>query len=116
MPHAPLQSASTDGSADAPAPVVHLTRRARIEAERSAGGGKGVARDHTVRATAPRSVRPASRPSTADLASPVTPAAPASPIDLAPASPAMPPSSAGPVTPPAPSSPVVGLPSAHRVA
>ncbi|MBT1546350.1 M23 family metallopeptidase [Curtobacterium aurantiacum] len=91
MPHTPLSPAPTDGSVDAAAPVVHLSRRARIEAERAAA-----------RSTV------ATGPSFDDVigaATPGTPAAPVSPIDLAPASPARP--AARIATPPAPTSPVV---------
>ncbi|MBO9047733.1 peptidoglycan DD-metalloendopeptidase family protein [Curtobacterium flaccumfaciens pv. flaccumfaciens] len=95
MPRTPLSSAPTDGSVDAATPVVHQTRRARIEAERAAARGAVVAQDST-------------GPSFDDVigaATPGTPAAPVSPIDLAPASPARPASRI--VTPPAPTSPVV---------
>lgn len=106
MPHSSRSPELTDGPVNAPEPVVHLTRRARIEAERAAAAAvdKG---DRLDRATVVAEPERASRPSFEDLVSPVTPPAPASPIDLAPASPAMPASTAGPVTPPAPSSPVV---------
>ncbi|MCM3504415.1 peptidoglycan DD-metalloendopeptidase family protein [Curtobacterium sp. ODYSSEY 48 V2] len=81
-------------------PVVHLTRRARIEAERRA------AATSTPRsAAAPQS--PVDVPSFDELVAPTTPAAPVSPIDLAPASPVRPAPSAGAVTPPAPVSPDV---------
>ncbi|MCS0645681.1 M23 family metallopeptidase [Curtobacterium flaccumfaciens] len=95
MPRTPLSSAPTDGSVDAATPVVHQTRRARIEAERAAAKGAVVAQDST-------------GPSFDDVigaATPGTPAAPVSPIDLAPASPVRPASRI--VTPPAPTSPVV---------
>ncbi|QYI97181.1 peptidoglycan DD-metalloendopeptidase family protein [Curtobacterium flaccumfaciens pv. flaccumfaciens] len=95
MPRTPLSSAPTDGSVDAATPVVHQTRRARIEAERAAARGAVVAQDST-------------GPSFDDVigaATPGTPAAPVSPIDLAPASPVRPASRI--VTPPAPTSPVV---------
>lgn len=98
-----LSPVLTDTTADTSAPVVHLTRRARIEAERMATASK----DQDARAEI---VPDHARPSFDDIvtpAAPVTPPAPASPIDLAPASPAMPASTASPVTPPAPSSPVV---------
>ncbi|NQX24559.1 M23 family metallopeptidase [Curtobacterium sp. VKM Ac-2852] len=101
MPRTPLSSAPTDGSVDAATPVVHQTRRARIEAERAAAKGTVVAQDST-------------GPSFDDVigaVTPGTPAAPVSPIDLAPASPVRPASSI--VTPPAPTSPVVH---ARRVA
>jgi murein DD-endopeptidase MepM/ murein hydrolase activator NlpD len=76
---------------DAPqaTPSVHLTRRARIEAERAA-------------ATKPnRRRRDAARPATgvSDANGPATPPAPSSPV--------LPASSAAPLTPPAPTSPVV---------
>lgn len=106
MPHSSLSPELTDGTVNAPAPVVHLTRRARIEAERAAAAG-AVQGDHLGQATAVAGPERASRPSFEDLVSPATPPAPASPIDLAPTSPAMPASTVGPVTPPAPSSPVV---------
>ncbi|MDT0211199.1 peptidoglycan DD-metalloendopeptidase family protein [Curtobacterium sp. BRD11] len=81
-------------------PVVHLTRRARIEAERRA------AATSTPRsAAAPQS--PVDVPSFDELVAPTTPAAPVSPIDLAPASAVRPAPSAGAVTPPAPVSPDV---------
>lgn len=95
MPRTPLSSAPTDGSVDAATPVVHLTRRARIEAERAVAKGAVVAQGST-------------GPGFDDVigaATPGTPAAPVSPIDLAPASPARPASRI--VTPPAPTSPVV---------
>lgn len=95
MPRTPLSSAPTDGSVDAATPVVHLTRRARIEAERAAAKGAVVAQGST-------------GPGFDDVigaATPGTPAAPVSPIDLAPASPARPASRIA--TPPAPTSPVV---------
>ncbi|WP_412148384.1 peptidoglycan DD-metalloendopeptidase family protein [Curtobacterium flaccumfaciens] len=95
MPRTPLSSAPTDGSVDAATPVVHQTRRARIEAERAAAKGTVVAQGST-------------GPSFDDVigaVTPGTPAAPVSPIDLAPASPVRPASRI--VTPPAPTSPVV---------
>jgi murein DD-endopeptidase MepM/ murein hydrolase activator NlpD len=115
MPHSPLTPVHTDGSADAPAPVVHLTRRARIEAERAAMATAGGAADRVEQATVVAEASRASRASVGDVTfdelvtpgAPVTPAAPVSPIDLAPVSPAMPAATASPVTPPAPSSPVV---------
>jgi murein DD-endopeptidase MepM/ murein hydrolase activator NlpD len=75
---------------DAPqaTPSVHLTRRARIEAERAATKPKRRQRDAAMPA-----------PSVSDANGPVTPPAPSSPV--------LPASSAAPVTPPAPSSPVV---------
>lgn len=104
MPRTPLSSVPTDGSVDAATPVVHLTRRARIEAERAAAKGAVVVREG----------QGATRPSFDDVigaAAPGTPAAPVSPIDLAPASPVRPASRIA--TPPAPTSPVVH---AQRVA
>ncbi|WP_412162625.1 peptidoglycan DD-metalloendopeptidase family protein [Curtobacterium flaccumfaciens] len=95
MPRTPLSSSPTDGSVDAATPVVHQTRRARIEAERAAAKGTVVAQGST-------------GPSFDDVigaVTPGTPAAPVSPIDLAPASPVRPASRI--VTPPAPTSPVV---------
>ncbi|WIB25506.1 M23 family metallopeptidase [Curtobacterium sp. MCSS17_015] len=77
-----------DRDADQVTPSVHLTRRARIEAERAAA--------KTTRRRA-EAVRPAA---TARRGSgPVTPPAPSSPV--------LPASNAAPLTPPAPSSPVV---------
>lgn len=106
MPHTSLSPVQTNGPVDDPTPVVHLTRRARIEAERAAArpvaGSDRVGASQGV--TEPGR---AARRTSDDLVTPVTPPAPASPIDLAPTSPAMPASSAAPVTPPAPSSPVV---------
>lgn len=104
MPRTPLSSVPTDGSVDAATPVVHLTRRARIEAERAAAKGAVVVHEG----------QGATRPSFDDVigaATPGTPAAPVSPIDLAPASPVRPASRIA--TPPAPTSPVVH---AQRVA
>lgn len=98
MPRTPLSSAPTDGSVDAATPVVHLTRRARIEAERAATKGAVVAHE----------AQDSTSPSFDDVigaATPGTPAAPVSPIDFAPASPARPASRVA--TPPAPTSPVV---------
>lgn len=101
MPHASQPTVPTPTRSEtATEPVVHLTRRARIEAERRAAA--------TVPprpSTAPQS--PVVAPSFDELVAPVTPAAPASPIDLAPASPVRPAPSAGAVTPPAPASPDV---------
>lgn len=104
MPRTPLSSAPTDGSVDAATPVVHQTRRARIEAERAAAKGTVVAQEG----------QGSTGPSFDDVigaVTPGTPAAPVSPIDLAPASPVRPASPI--VTPPAPTSPVVH---AQRVA
>lgn len=98
MPRTPLSSAPTDGSVDAATPVVHQTRRARIEAERAAAKGAVVVQE----------AQDSTGPSFDDVigaATPGTPAAPVSPIDLAPASPVRPASRI--VTPPAPTSPVV---------
>ncbi|UXN25534.1 peptidoglycan DD-metalloendopeptidase family protein [Curtobacterium flaccumfaciens] len=98
MLRTPLSSAPTDGSVDAATPVVHLTRRARIEAERAAAKGMVVVREG----------QGSTDPSFDDVigaATPGTPAAPVSPIDLAPASPARPASRI--TTPPAPTSPDV---------
>ncbi|MFA0851289.1 peptidoglycan DD-metalloendopeptidase family protein [Curtobacterium sp. WHRI 8282] len=98
MPRTPLSSAPTDGSVDAATPVVHQTRRARIEAERAAAKGTVVAQEG----------QGSTGPSFDDVigaVTPGTPAAPVSPIDLAPASPVRPASRI--VTPPAPTSPVV---------
>jgi murein DD-endopeptidase MepM/ murein hydrolase activator NlpD len=98
MPRTPLSSAPTDGSVDAATPVVHQTRRARIEAERAAAKGTVVVHE----------AQDSTGPSFDDVigaATPGTPAAPVSPIDLAPASPVRPASRI--VTPPAPTSPVV---------
>ncbi len=115
MPHSSLSPELTDGTVNAPAPVVHLTRRARIEAERAAAA-VAVQGDHLDQVTVVAEPERASRPSFEDLVSPATPPAPASPIDLAPTSPAMPASTAGPVTPPAPSSPVVAATAPVRTA
>lgn len=107
MPRTPLSSAPTDGSVDAATPVVHQTRRARIEAERAAAKGAVVVQE----------VQDSTGPSFDDVIGPVTPgtpAAPLSPIDLAPASPARPASRI--VTPPAPTSPVVHAKPAARAA
>ncbi|PZF42553.1 MULTISPECIES: M23 family metallopeptidase [unclassified Curtobacterium] len=98
MPRTPLSSAPTDGSVDAATPVVHQTRRARIEAERAAAKGAVVVQE----------AHDSTGPSFDDVigaVTPGTPAAPVSPIDLAPASPVRPASRI--VTPPAPTSPVV---------
>lgn len=98
MPHAsPTAQTPTRTETE---PVVHLTRRARIEAERRAAA-----------AVAPRSSEvpqsPVVAPSFDELVAPTTPAAPVSPIDLAPSSPVLPATTAGAVTPPAPASPDV---------
>ncbi len=116
MPQTPLSPVvsgrtTTDATAQSPQPtsVVHLTRRARIEAERAAvkqGVQRMSASDTPVLpapvAAAPTGTAPVSPVTTgsADSAAmPVTPPAPASPV--------LPASAFGPVTPPAPSSPVV---------
>lgn len=96
MPHA-SPTAQTPTRTET-GPVVHLTRRARIEAERRAA------------ATAAPRLAEAVQEATAsfdELVAPTTPAAPVSPIDLAPTSPVLPAPSAGAVTPPAPASPDV---------
>lgn len=98
MPHAPVTPTRTADVDIAPEPVVHLTRRERIAAERRAAAAGG----------------PVAAPVRAEVATPVTPPAPASPIDLAPASPVRPEPSAGAVTPPAPTSPVVGPAAVRR--
>jgi len=116
MPHSPLTPAPTDGPVDAPTPVVHLTRRARIEAERAAAARGNAKVDAVQRVTGEAETTRTSRPSFDDLvapaatAEPATPPAPASPVDLAPVSPALPASTVGPATPPAPASPVVAPP------
>lgn len=104
MPHASQPTATTPTRPEtATEPVVHLTRRARIEAERRAAATEV---RPAVQATAavPGSV---AGPSFDELVAPTTPAAPVSPIDLAPSSPVLPAPSAGAVTPPAPASPDV---------
>ncbi len=93
MPDASTTPAPTDVTVDAPTPVVHLTRRARIEAERAAARGAVPAGTTDEFA--------------AIVGAPVRAAAPASPVDLAPTSPALPAAGGGAVTPPAPTSPVV---------
>lgn len=111
MPHSSLSPVQTDGPVSAPTPVVHRTRRARIEAERAAAAAIAGG-DRVEQATVVAGVGTASSPSFDDLVTPtpvtpVTPPAPASPIDFAPSSPTMPAATAAPVTPPAPASPVV---------
>ena len=96
MPHAPQTLTPLDATTG-PQPVVHLTRRARIEAERRATAAAGLT------AAAPWVAASGS----GDVVGPATPAAPVSPIDLAPASPVLPAPSTGVVTPPAPTSPDV---------
>ncbi len=105
MPHSPLSPAVTPGPVDATTPVVHLTRRARIEAERAAAKGTvATAADTTARSSQAASDRPAAQRAVVTT----TPAAPVSPVDLAPTSPAAPARPASRIaTPPAPSSPVV---------
>jgi murein DD-endopeptidase MepM/ murein hydrolase activator NlpD len=85
-----------DRSAPGATPSVHLTRRARIEAERAAA--KTSRRRSDVDRSAAGSSRDAVRPAPVGTG-PATPPAPASPV--------LPASSAAPLTPPAPSSPVV---------
>ena len=106
MPHASRTTTQTPSRTDpatAHEPVVHLTRRARIEAERRAAATQS----STVAGLSDLREPGLASPSFEDLVAPSTPAAPVSPIDLAPASPAMPAPSAGAVTPPAPASPDV---------
>ncbi|MET3636931.1 M23 family metallopeptidase [Curtobacterium oceanosedimentum] len=106
MPHASQPTVPTPTRSEtATEPVVHLTRRARIEAERRAAATVPP-RPSTARQS------PVVAPSSDEIVAPVTPAAPASPIDLAPASPVLPAPSAGTVTPPAPASPDVA-PTVH---
>ncbi|WP_065960790.1 M23 family metallopeptidase [Curtobacterium sp. UCD-KPL2560] len=112
MPHAPLPSTRPDATTG-PEPVVHLTRRARIEAERRTaavpetaasdeGGLDASAFGRTTFDTGEfdRLVAPGAP------AAPGAAAAPVSPVDLAPASPVLPEPVVGAVTPPAPTSPV----------
>ncbi|PYY36089.1 hypothetical protein DEJ16_10830 [Curtobacterium sp. MCJR17_055] len=82
-----------DRDASQATPSVHLTRRARIEAERAA------AKPSRRRDDAVRPAATASNGSTSQDSGPVTPPAPSSPV--------LPASSAAPRTPPAPASPVV---------
>ncbi|MDM7890951.1 M23 family metallopeptidase [Curtobacterium caseinilyticum] len=96
MPHASQSTVPTrTDTTTAPEPVVHLTRRARIEAERRAAAVRDGFPVHS------------GTPSFDDLVTPATPAAPMSPVDLAPASPVLPAATSGVVTPPAPVSPDV---------
>ncbi len=104
MPHASQPTATTPTRPETTTePVVHLTRRARIEAERRAAATEVLTAAQATTAT-PGSV---SGPSFDELVAPTTPVAPVSPIDLAPSSPVLPAPSAGAVTPPAPASPDV---------
>ncbi|QCR44009.1 hypothetical protein C1N91_11215 [Curtobacterium sp. SGAir0471] len=104
MPHASQPTATTPTRPEtATEPVVHLTRRARIEAERRAAA---TVVQPAAQATA-AATGSVSGPSFDELVAPTTPAAPVSPIDLAPTSPVRPAPSAGAVTPPAPASPDV---------
>lgn len=109
MPHSPLTSVPT-GPVDAAAPAVHLTRRARIEAERAAAKGEPVTHDRT-QDVAPAGVARPSFDEVVGLTTPSSVAAPVSPVDLAPVSPALPESAVRPAsritTPPAPTSPDV---------
>ncbi|MFJ3383911.1 MULTISPECIES: M23 family metallopeptidase [unclassified Curtobacterium] len=97
MPHASTSPLLTDRSGtDAPAPAVHLTRRARIEAERAAAK-QDVQRVDQLGGT-PVPTPPVGDQVVADQAAmPVTPPAPASPV--------LPASTLASETPPAPSSP-----------
>ncbi|PZE36089.1 MULTISPECIES: M23 family metallopeptidase [unclassified Curtobacterium] len=85
-----------DRTAPGAVPSVHLTRRARIEAERAAA--KTSRRRSDVDRSAAGTSRDAARPAPVS-SGPATPPAPSSPV--------LPASSAAPLTPPAPSSPVV---------
>ncbi|MFJ4296531.1 M23 family metallopeptidase [Curtobacterium sp. NPDC089689] len=108
MPDASTTPAPTDVTVDAPTPVVHLTRRARIEAERAAARTTPIGTTEEFAAIVGAPV---------DAVAPASPVdrAPASPVDLAPTSPVLPVVDAGPTTPPAPTSPVVA-PAAERAA
>ncbi|MBF4582608.1 peptidoglycan DD-metalloendopeptidase family protein [Curtobacterium sp. VKM Ac-2865] len=114
MPQTPLSPVvsgrtTTDATAQSPhpTPVTHLTRRARIEAERAAvkQGVQRMSSSDTAVVPAPVAAAPSSAAPVSPVADdsaaamPVTPPAPASPV--------LPQSAFGPVTPPAPSSPVV---------
>ncbi|WP_083392858.1 M23 family metallopeptidase [Curtobacterium sp. MMLR14_010] len=109
MPQTPLSPVvpgrtTTDATAQSPqpAPVAHLTRRARIEAERAAvkQGVQRMSSSDTPVLPAPVAAAPVTPVAAGSAAAmPVTPPAPASPV--------LPDSAFGPVTPPAPSSPVV---------
>ncbi|MBF4608806.1 peptidoglycan DD-metalloendopeptidase family protein [Curtobacterium sp. VKM Ac-1393] len=118
MPHSPLTSVPT-GSVDAATPVVHLTRRARIEAERAAVQGAPVTQ-HRTQDVAPAGTARPSFDEVVGLTTPSSAAAPVSPIDLAPASPALPESAVRPAsritTPPAPTSPDVRATAPRTVA
>ncbi|MDN3480294.1 M23 family metallopeptidase [Curtobacterium sp. APC 4022] len=85
-----------DRNAPGATPSVHLTRRARIEAERAAA--KTCRRRSDVDRSVAAPARDAARPAPVG-SGPTTPPAPSSPV--------LPASSAAPLTPPAPSSPVV---------
>ncbi|MGU3409917.1 peptidoglycan DD-metalloendopeptidase family protein [Microbacterium sp. M1A1_1b] len=107
MPRTPLSPVATDHQvSDAPAAAVHLTRRARIEAER-ATAKQGVRRAQPDTAPVAQPVA-AVRPGAQVPAQPVTPPAPASPV--------LPASTAQPETPPAPTSPVVAPAAVRRAA
>jgi murein DD-endopeptidase MepM/ murein hydrolase activator NlpD len=114
MPQTPLSPVvsgrtTTDATAQSPQPtsVVHLTRRARIEAERAAvkHGVQRMSPSDTTALPAPVAAAPMGTAPVSPVdagsaaATPVTPPAPASPV--------LPGSAFGPTTPPAPSSPVV---------
>lgn len=93
---------------DGASPVVHMTRRARIEAERAAAK-QSVQRTDDIASAAPVDAAPIDAPpvSPSDQAEPVTPPAPSSPV--------LPASVIEPATPPAPSSPVVAPAATRRV-
>ncbi|KQS14460.1 hypothetical protein ASG04_00850 [Curtobacterium sp. Leaf183] len=106
MPRTPLSPVAADQKvSDAPAPAVHLTRRARIEAERAVAK-QSVRRDQPV--AAPAEPVAAARSTADSPALPVTPPAPASPV--------LPASTLQPETPPAPTSPVVAPAAVRRAA
>lgn len=99
MPRTPLSPDVTDRTVpEAPTPAVHLTRRARIEAERATAG-------QSVRRTRTSGTGPVPAP---HAAQPVTPPAPSSPV--------LPASTMQPETPPAPTSPVVAPAAVRRAA
>ncbi|MFZ6992430.1 peptidoglycan DD-metalloendopeptidase family protein [Curtobacterium sp. RRHDQ66] len=93
---------------DGAVPAVHMTRRARIEAERAAAK-HGVQHADGTASAAPVDAAPvdAAPVSPSDQAVPVTPPAPSSPV--------LPASVIEPATPPAPSSPVVAPAASRRV-
>ena len=95
---------TTDGAS----PVVHMTRRARIEAERAAAK-HGVQHSQDIASAGPVDAASidAAPVSPSDQAEPVTPPAPSSPV--------LPASVIEPATPPAPSSPVVAPAATRRV-